>query len=266
MKGYCSGQKVIGKTRVVGFFWILPTLLLFPSCTGEDIPDCVQAKGEVSREEVVVEPFTVITAAENITLVIKQGPLQRVEIETGENLRNEVEVRVEDGTLLLKDTNDCNLFRDYGTTTVYVTAPEITEIRSSSGFPIRSDGILNYESLILYSESFLNSDAQTTDGSFDLSLSSTRLSVVVNGIAYFKLRGDVAELEITIAAGDSRIEAAELSADRVLVNHRGSNDILIHPLESLVGVIRGTGDVISNTMPATVEVEELYTGKLIFRN
>ncbi len=266
MRYYCLDNKANMMNRMVGLVWILPVLLPFLSCNGEDLPDCIQSSGKVTKEEVTVAAFTGITAAENITLVLKQGTPQKVEVETGENLRNEVEVAVKDGTLLLRDTNDCNLFRDYGTTIVYITAPEITEIRSSTGFPIRSDGILNFSDLTLYSESFLDPTAQTTDGSFILSLSSTRLTVVVNGIAYFRLNGTVADMDITIAAGDSRIEAAELLAARVQVNHRGSNDILIHPLESLRGVIRGTGDVVSSIRPTVVEVEELYTGRLIYKD
>ncbi|MEP0301769.1 MAG: DUF2807 domain-containing protein, partial [Maribacter dokdonensis] len=90
------------------------------------------------------------------------------------------------------------------------------------------------------------------------------LSLTVNGIAYFKLKGTAESMSITIAAGDSRIEAETLIADRVTINHRGSNDILVNPQESLTGVLRGTGDVQSYNRPATVEVEELYNGRLIF--
>ena len=51
---------------------------------------------------------------------------------------------------------------------------------------------------------------------------------------------------------------------RVNFNHRGSNDILVNPQESLTGVLRGTGDLQSYNRPATVDVEELYNGRLIF--
>ena len=71
-------------------------------------------------------------------------------------------------------------------------------------------------------------------------------------------------MSITIAAGDSRIEAETQIADRVTINHRGSNDILVNPQESLTGVLRGTGDVQSYNRPETVEVEELYNGRMIF--
>ena len=118
----------------------------------------------------------------------------------------------------------------------------------------------------MFSESFLNPESETTDGNFDLELDTQNLSVVVNGIAYFKLRGNTANLNLTIAAGDSRIEAENLIAESVVVSHRGSNDMFVNPQASISGVIRGTGDVISSTRPTAIDVAELFRGRLVFRD
>ena len=72
-------------------------------------------------------------------------------------------------------------------------------------------------------------------------------------------------LNLNIAAGDSRIEAEDLVAESITLNHRGSNDMFVNPQASISGVIRGTGDVISVSRPATVTVAELYKGRLIFK-
>ena len=237
---------------------------LFVSCDSENASDCFQSTGEITRQEVSVSEFSSIAVFENVALVVKQGDTQKVEIETGENLRNEVAAVVEDEQLLLTDTNDCNYVRDYGTTVVYVTTPNLTSIRSSTGFPIQSDGVLVFESLSLLSESFTDPEAETTDGEFNLELDVTSLSLTSNGISYFKLKGSADSFNISIAAGDSRVEAEELITQRVNFNHRGSNDILVNPQESLTGVLRGTGDLQSYNRPATVDVEELYNGRLIF--
>lgn len=239
---------------------------LFLGCRGDNVLDCFQASGDIVRDVVAVPNFTRITVFENVTLVLRQGPEQRVEIETGEFLRPEVSASVEGETLILRDTNDCNFFREYGTTVIYVTAPEIEAIRSSTGFPIRSDGVLAFTSLSLISESFNDPEAETTDGSFELDLATQNVSIVANGIAYFKLSGTTDNLNVTIAAGDSRVEAEALVAQDVSLNHRGTNNILINPQQSLTGVIRGTGDVISFTRPPLVDVEELFRGRLIFRD
>ncbi|MGB5370692.1 MAG: head GIN domain-containing protein [Flavobacteriaceae bacterium] len=236
------------------------------ACNGENAPDCFQNTGSLIREEISLPSFTKITVFENVTLVIKQGLQQKVEIETGSLLRNEVSATVVGDRLLLRDTNDCNYFRAYGTTKVFVTAPDLNEIRSSTGWPIESDGVLAYPELSLFSESFLDPEALTTDGSFDLELNNQNLNVVVNGIAYFKLSGNTENLNLIVAAGDSRVEAEQLIAQSVTIDHRGSNDLLIQPLQSLKGVIRGTGNVLSYFRPAVVEVDILYIGRLEYKD
>ena len=241
-------------------------MLLLAACSSDSVPDCFQSVGDIIREEVAVADFTKITVFENVGLVLKQGLETKVEVETGTYLRNEVEVIVEDGRLLLRDTNDCNFVRDYGLTKIYVTAPNIVEIRSSTGLKIESDGVLAYPILRLISESFNNPESETTDGDFDLELDTDDVTVLVNGIAYFKLRGKTDFFGTIIAAGDSRIEAQNLRANLVEVDHRGSNDILINPQQSFNGVIRGTGDVISFNEPNLIQVEELFKGRLIFKN
>ena len=238
--------------------------LMLSGCGGENTPDCFQKEGDRVRELVTVAPFDRITVFENIEMVLIQGTEQSVEIETGEFLRNEVSAEVIDGELILRDENNCNFFRDYNTTIIYVTTPDLTEVRSSTGFPVRSQGVLNFADLTLISESFTMPENETTDGSFDLSLNTQSVNVVVNGIAYFRLRGTTESLDVTIAAGDSRIEAEDLLANAVFVNHRGSNDILVNPQESLQGIIRSTGDVISYNRPGLVDVEEVFNGRLIF--
>tara|TARA_Y100001933_G_scaffold262895_1_gene322354 strand:+ start:5401 stop:6204 length:804 start_codon:yes stop_codon:yes gene_type:complete len=241
-------------------------VLLFISCNGDNVPDCFQNAGDIVRETVDVPEFTTITVFENLNVVLKQGDEQRVDIETGEYLLNDVTAVVEEGRLILRNDNGCNYVRDYGMTTVYVTSPNITEVRSGTGLLISSDGVLSYPSLTLIAESYNNPETETTDGSFDLELKATTVRVTVNGIAYFKLGGNTENFNVTVAAGDSRIEAENMEATNVTINHRGSNDIFVNPQQSLSGVIRGTGDVISVNTPPEVDVEELFNGRLIFQD
>jgi len=249
--------------KIMIFFLVA---LLISSCNSESAPDCLKNSGDLIRQEVSVPDFSKITVFEKISLVLKQGDTQKVEIETGEFLFKEVTASVEGDRLILRNENGCNLFRGYGITKIYVTSPNITEIRSSTGLLIKSDGVLSYPFLELFQESFLEPESLTTDGEFDLELDSRSVSVVVNGIAYFKLRGVSENLSLIIASGDSRIEAAELSVENIYLNHRGSNDMFINPQLSVKGVIRGNGDVISSNRPPIVEVEELYKGRLIFKD
>lgn len=242
---------------------LLVCALLGEGC-GPNSPDCFQASGELEWVQLEVAEFSSITVFENIQLVLRYGPQQEVVLETGKNLRSDISAEVVEGTLELRDSNSCNYFRSYGKTIFYVTTPDLRVLRSSTGWPIRSEGVLPFSDLRLVSESFNNAEAETTDGSFDLEVDVERLSIVSNGIAYFKLSGQAAAFSITIAAGDSRVDAMDLASETVQVSHRGSNDISVRPRERISGLINGYGDVLSYERPPEVMVEETFRGRLIF--
>ncbi len=260
-------ERIINVTsRAIERRFYLVFFLILISCNGENVPDCFQNAGDLVREQIDLPEFAKITVFENLNVVLKQGNEQSVEIETGEYLRNEVTAIVKEDRLVLRNENSCNYVRDYGLTTVYITSPNLTEIRSSTGLLISSDGVLEYPSLSLIAESFNNPETETTDGSFDMELKSSTVRITVNGIAYFKLRGETENLNVNIAAGDSRIEAQLLVSENVNLNHRGSNDVFVNPQQSISGVISGTGDVISVNTPPEVDVEEIFNGRLIFQD
>jgi hypothetical protein len=55
-----------------------------------------------------------------------------------------------------------------------------------------------------------------------------------------------------------------LIAQKIIVSHRSGHDILVHPILSLTGELRSTGNLISVKTPELVDVLQLYTGALIF--
>jgi len=145
--------------------YILILALIF-SCDSENAMDCFQRTGDIVREEAVVPDFTRILVNPNVEMILKEGPTSVI-IETGDNLLEEVSAIVEGDRLVLENTNDCNFVRDFNQTRVFVTAPDITEIRSATQFDISSDGILSYPSLRLISEDFIE-DTGTTTGTFTI--------------------------------------------------------------------------------------------------
>ena len=238
-------------------------LLFLLSCNTENAPDCFQTEGTITRKAITVPTFTKITVFEKLNLVLKEGPIQVVEVESGENLLNEITAEVIDDTLILRNENGCNIFRDYGISTVYITSPNVSVIRSSTGGLIKSDGVLTYANINLIAESFNNPEAETTDGTFDISVDNSNVFIIANGIAYFKINGETNNLSVNLAAGDSRVEAQDLIAANVNINHRATNDILVNPENQITGVIRSYGNVIAFNRPQTIDVEELFEGRLI---
>lgn len=245
--------------RKIIYFLAIITLA---SCNRENAPDCFQNSGDIIQQDFTVEAFTKITVFERIELIVKEGPEHKVLVETGEFLMDEVEVKVANGKLLLTNNNGCNLTRDYGITKIYVTAPNLTEIRSSTAFPTRSDGVLTYPNLKLISED--DSGAFYTVGIFNMHIVNNAVLVVVNNLATTFIEGSTNNLSLQFASGDARFQGRNFIAQNVNIYHRGTNDIIVNPQVSLKANLVSTGDVIVVNTPPTLNITEQYTGRVIF--
>jgi hypothetical protein len=233
------------------------------NCDGSDVSDCFQTQGSQTEKFIQLPEFSSILINREIRAYIEQDDHYSIRIVTGENLINEVTAIVEEGGLVVTDHNTCNFVRDYETTTVYITAPDLKQIRSSTQFDISSLGTLDYQELRLVSEDFNQPDVFAL-GDFRLQLNTDELDVVSNNISSFFLEGSVNNLYVGFFNGVGRFEGEELVAQHVLVSHRGSNNMILNPQQSIQGEIRGAGDVICVNRPAIVNVNEVYTGQLIF--
>lgn len=233
------------------------------TCDSENAIDCFQTEGKTIQQEIEVESFSKILVNRDITLVVRESTTHSVLIETGSNLINDVEVKVDNNQLILTDNNTCNLARDFGITKITVSTPTLSEIRTSTQYTITSEGLLGFENLTLISENF-NLPGNFTVGDFDLQVDSNSLTVLSNGLSAFYLRGSVNNLSLSFFSGQARVESANLIAQNVEVFHRGSNDMIVNPQQSITGSIVATGNVIAKNQPPMVDVEVLFNGRLIF--
>ncbi|MBN4047173.1 DUF2807 domain-containing protein [bacterium AH-315-P13] len=250
--------------KVKNIVFLLVFITLF-TCDSDSISDCFQTSGSIIQQEVEVSAFEKILVNRDVELILKEGTEFEVIIETGKNLLSDVEAKVVDNQLQLTDNNTCNYVRDFGITKIYVTAPNITAIRSSTQYDVSSDGVLNYNSLHLLSEDF-NAPESFTVGDFRLNVNTMQLRITANNISSFYITGQTENLNIGFFAGSGRFEGDNLIAQNVDVFHRGSNDMVVNPQQSLKGELRSTGDLISVNQPPIVEVQQFYTGQLIFQD
>lgn len=245
--------------------YILFSILVF-GCNPKNIDDCLKTEGKTVQQEFAVDFFDKVTPNSRVKMFIQSGSVQKVMVETGDNLLEDVEVRVTDKTLEVFNNNGCNIFREFERVRVFVTTPNLVSIRNSSGYAIESIGVLDFPQLQLISEDGGNEFDLNTDGDFIMQLSADEVTIIGNNISNFFLSGTVDIFNVGIFQGDGRVDAPNFIAQRINITHRGSNKIIVNPQQSLRGVLRSTGDLISVNRPPIVEVEQLFTGKLIFQD
>jgi hypothetical protein len=249
------------------FYWSSLLLILFViSCDSEDGLNCTQAAGDFIEQEFELEPFDKILVFERLKLTVKDGPIQKVVVKTGENLLNDIDVIVNDGRLEVVNNNGCNLVRDYGITEVVVTSPNINEIRSSTGEDVRSEGVLSWNSLTLLSNDGPEEDFYHSTGNFRLQLAVQNLTINTNKLSNFYLSGTVENADLNWDEGDGRLIANDLIIQNAQIFHRGTATWNMDVRENISGIINGYGDVILKSRPTTVNVQETWQGRLIIDN
>lgn len=241
--------------------FLLATLSIFLLCGCEALDECVKHTGNTATLEYAVDPFYGIVVHRGIGMVITQADTFSVKVVTGENLIDDIKVVVKDGILVLSDDTSCNWVRDYGQTVVYVTAPTLSQIESKTELDIDSGNLLTYPTLTLIAVD-LSNGAGTND--FHIQVDSEKLEVQSNNVAAFYLSGETDHLVASFYEGNGVIKAQNLIAQQIDVFHRGSNNMYLHPVQSIAGNLYSTGNVFCSPQPPIVNVVRHYHGQLIF--
>lgn len=238
---------------------------MFLFCTCEKPSDCIESAGEIINQEYQMMAFDRIEVHQGVELIITQGDVYKVIVQTGKNLLDNIEVSQENNILTLKDHTSCNWVRDYGLTKVFITAPNLVEIYSKTDRNISSTGVLTFPILKLFA---FDPDADNLPGAgtgdIILEIDNDYIEIQSNNVARFYISGQTNYASFNIYFGDTRIDSPNLFADEVFVYHRGSNDIITYPISKVSGTLVSTGDLILKNNPSINEVQELYQGRVIY--
>ena len=177
---------------------------------------------------------------------------------------DDIQVSIENQMLTLKDNTSCNWTREYGQTTVYITAPDLTHIHSKTELEITSVGVLSFPHLRLYAMDILDGYKGVGNGDFKLEVNCPNLTIENNDLARYYIRGSVQNLWVNFYEWGGIFYGQELVANAIQVYHRGSNDLFLHPVESITGSIYNLGNIYCSPRPPIVNVQEYYRGRIIF--
>lgn len=223
--------------------------------------DCFKGNGNSVTQLFPLEGFTKVKVYDGVGLVIKEGPNYEVKIVTNDKIIDNIDVAMQGDMLVVKDNSTCNIARDYGQTVVYVTAPNLEEIHSKTEQDIKSDGVLHYGLLRLFAIDDDGDGAAT--GNYYINLESSGQFVVEsNTVTNFYINGITREMLLNFYFGGGRFYGENFEVETIKFYHRGSNDMIVKPMQRIQGQIVATGNIILKNIPSQIEVEELYTGHL----
>ncbi len=242
---------------------VLFIFLVFNSC--EKPSDCIESSGAIITKDIPVTNFKKIKVYRGIEIIITQGTEYKIQIVAGENFIDNIEVKQNGDQLIFKDNTRCNWVRDYGQTKILVTTPTLEEVYSKTDRNISSNGLLTFPNLTFLS---LDKDADGESGAgtgdFILNVNNETLTIANNNVSRFYLSGQTLKADFNFYFGDGRIEAEDLIAKEIKVYHRGSNDMILFPVDKISGVMNSTGNIILKNVPLIIDVAELYQGSIIY--
>lgn len=231
--------------------------------------DCFKGNGNLVTLNYPLDGFTKIKVHQGVGLVVKEGPNYEVIVKTNDKISNDIDVQLQDDMLVVKDNSTCNIAREYGQTVVYVTIPDGAyfpliqelELHSKTEQTIRSEGVLNSPIVRLFSIDL--SDGAGT-GDFYINVENSQLVVESNNVANFYINGQCNNLLLNFYFGNGKFKGENLEVQNCTFLHRGANDIFVKPIQKIEGVIYATGNVILQHIPPVINVEEKFSGRLIY--
>jgi hypothetical protein len=245
------------------FSILIVLFLVLNAC--EKPSDCVESSGPTITKEVAVEPFKKIKVYRGIEVVITEGSEYKVEIVAGSNFIDNVEVRQNGDQLIFKDDLSCNWVRAYGNTKILVTTPTLEEVYSKTDRNISSSGVLTFPYISFVAiDKDGDGESGAGTGDFILNINNDYLNIANNNVSRFYITGQTNTANFNFYFGDGRIEAENLIAQNILVYHRGSNDMIVKPIQSITGIMNSTGNIVLKNVSPIVDVQELFQGRVVY--
>ena len=242
----------------IAIFWVM--ILMVLGCNSENGMDCFKKQGQLISQQILVDTFSKISISEGIELVVTESTEQVVELRVGKNFVDDILFEVSEGELKITNKSGCGMLRNYHAARVFISTPVLERIYSSSQYTIKSEGVLTFPSLTLTS----GITADTASSIFEMEVNNDQLIIQDNVSSVYRLKGQTHKLEVYFWGANGRLEAADLVADEISIFHRSTNDMIVFPVNKISGKLMSTGNLVLKNVPLVVDVEQLYTGHVVY--
>lgn len=238
-------------SKINSLLVLLAVLFTVTSCYQDDndgIFNCVKGEGNIVTQEINVSEFTGVKLEIAADIYITQGDAFVVSVTGQQNIINELERDVNNGTWEV-EFDRC--VKNYDELTIHITMPEIDYLAISGSGTMYSQNTLDVDELDL---------KISGSGDMILDLNAYKVDATISGSGQMKLDGitEIAEYKIS---GSGDYHAFGLQADIVEVKISGSGNAEVLAIDYLKVEITGSGDVFYRGTP-TLDVSITGSGNI----
>ena len=246
------------KAKSISFplFFMFPLMIILSAgCEQEDV-NCIASNGKIIRQERILGDFDSIDVRDYVNLVITQDTVNRVFVESGENIIDGITTEVVDRQLKLANKNRCNWLRSYDIPVdVYVSVKNLRKIYYLSSGNITTTNTLRSHSLQIE----VWGGCGTIDMDMDIYEGYYILQI---GTVDFNLHGRCAIT--TIYSGDyGPFHCKDLKTGYTFVTNAGSNDCYVNASQYMEANIGSIGNIYYTGDPDSLKININGSGKAI---
>jgi len=235
--------------QILNLFLLL-SVIISTSCVFME--PSLKGNGNVVEETRKVGEFDEIKVSRGMNVYISQASEHKVVVKADENLMDAIKIKLEGSTL--KITTDKNI-RKATTKKVFVSAPDISLIGSSSGSNVYSETVLKSKNLDLSSSSGSN---------MKLKVRSYNLDVSVSSGSNIRLEGNADSFSGKATSG-SNLKAEDLISENCTARVSSGANIWISAKDNFDGHASSGGNIFYYGDPESTDIEKSSGGNVIKR-
>lgn len=204
--------------------------------------------------------FSEIKIPKNVSAQIIQDSIYKIKIYAKKDLIQHIHFQIKNHCLNIENSALCQMFQSSENAFIQIHTPNLSKISSETQHRIFSTDTLYFPNISLIN----NTIKKVPSTHFDLILNNNSVYVEDNQIAKFELKGKTKKLNIAFYGGNCSLHAKHFQADSIQLYHRSNQHLYVYPTEIIEGSILSTGNVYAKYKPKKINVQQAYTGALIF--
>lgn len=205
-----------------------------------DLGDSIKGDGNLIKENrPVLGEFTNIEVSKGIDVYITQEDVKSIVVEADKNIIEYITTDISDGTLKISIEKSVKFSKSRK---VYVSMPNVENLRASSGSSINSKNKLVVKSI----------DAKASSGAeINLTVESEKTICETSSGSEIEIDGKTLNL-IAESSSGSDIDAEKLLSNEVMAKSSSGSGIKVHPIVSLDAKASSGSDIKYYNNPKTV--------------
>jgi hypothetical protein len=190
----------------------------------------VSGNGTIITDTRPVQAFDAVEFDGGYIIVLAQGPMTELRIQTDSNLLPYIKTEVKSGKLTVKSEGNLHPTKDI---TLFVTSPTFHSVEVDGSAEVTAKTPINSDKLQL---------AINGSGTYDLEVHTKQLTSTIDGSGKFTLRGVASSHTIDVSgAGDIIADSMSSESSKISISGSGGADVLVS--RELDAKVAGSGHV-----------------------